>query len=298
MKQRTLRPTAPIDLKLTLAPLRHGWGDPTIRFEDAGVWKATRTPQGPATLHLCAHSSVIEASAWGPGAAWALDNVTNLVGYHDRPERLKTSHQALQALRQRFAGLRMGASKTVMEVLIPTILEQRVVRDEARKSYRKLLQEVGEPAPGPGGLVLPADPQQLAALPSYMFHPFGIERRRAELIRRVCLLAHRLEEATMLPWSEARRRLTSIIGIGPWTAAEVARKALGDPDAVRVGDYHLPHVVSWVLAGEARASDERMLELLEPYRGQRGRVARLIEIGGKRPPRRGPRTALRDFASF
>jgi len=42
------------------------------------------------------------------------------------------------------------------------------------------------------------------------------------------------------------------------------------------GDLHLPHVVSWALAGERRGTDERMLELLEPYRGQRGRVVRLL----------------------
>lgn len=185
-----------------------------------------------------------------------------------------------------------------MEVLVPTILEQKVAREEARDSYRRLLIAVGEPAPGPSGLLLPPDPERLAALPYYSLHRFCIERRRAELIRRACLVAGRLEEATSIPWSEGRRRLISIAGIGPWTASEVARKALGDPDAVRVGDYHLPHVVSWVLAGEARGSDERMLELLEPYRGQRGRAARLIEIGRMRQARRAPRRALRAFATF
>jgi hypothetical protein len=32
-----------------------------------------------------------------------------------------------------------------------------------------------------------------------------------------------------------------------------------------------------------------MLELLEPYRGQRARVVRLIQLGGSRPPAFGPR---------
>ena len=76
-------------------------------------------------------------------------------------------------------------------------------------------------------------------------------------------------------------------GIGPWTAAEVMVRVLGDPDAVSVGDFHLPHLVSWALAGEARGTDERMLELLEPFRGQRARVIRLLELSGN------PRTALR-----
>jgi 3-methyladenine DNA glycosylase/8-oxoguanine DNA glycosylase len=84
-------------------------------------------------------------------------------------------------------------------------------------------------------------------------------------------------------------------GIGPWTVAEVLRVSFGDPDAVSVGDYHLPSLVAWVLAGERRADDARMLELLEPYRGQRGRVQRLLEISGIYPERHGPRMPPRDI---
>jgi hypothetical protein len=67
---------------------------------------------------------------------------------------------------------------------------------------------------------------------------------------------------------------------------------------VSVGDYHLPHLVCWALAGEPRGTDERMLELLEPYRGQRGRVALLIEHGGLQQPRRAPRMRLRSIATY
>jgi 3-methyladenine DNA glycosylase/8-oxoguanine DNA glycosylase len=73
--------------------------------------------------------------------------------------------------------------------------------------------------------------------------------------------------------------------------------ALGDADAVSVGDYHLPHMVGWALAGEARSSDARMLELLEPYRGHRGRVIRLLVMAGIGAPRYGPRRALRNWSA-
>ena len=46
--------------------------------------------------------------------------------------------------------------------------------------------------------------------------------------------------------------------------------AMGDPDAVAVGDFHLKNLVSTALAGEPRGTDQRMLELLAPYAGQRG----------------------------
>ena len=70
-------------------------------------------------------------------------------------------------------------------------------------------------------------------------------------------------------------------------------RALGDQDAVSVGDFHLPSLVTFALAGEPRGTDERMLELLEPYRGWRALVVRLLELSGIRAPRYGPRLSLR-----
>ncbi|MGH3657496.1 MAG: DNA-3-methyladenine glycosylase 2 family protein, partial [Micromonosporaceae bacterium] len=101
-----------------------------------------------------------------------------------------------------------------------------------------------------------------------------------------------------MPPQDAARRLLSIPGIGPWTVGELGRLAYGDPDAVSVGDVHLPHQVAYTLAGEPRADDARMLELLAPFAGHRGRVLQLIVAGGSRPPRRGPRRPHRSFAQF
>ena len=101
-----------------------------------------------------------------------------------------------------------------------------------------------------------------------------------------------------MPREAAYARLRSVPGIGPWTAAEVALRVLGDPDAVSVGDFHLPNVVAFALAGEPRGDDRRMLELLEPWRGQRARVVRLIESSGLRPPAFGPRYAPRSIAAI
>ena len=130
-------------------------------------------------------------------------------------------------------------------------------------------------------------PATLAALPYYAYHPFGVERRRAELIRRVTARAAWFEAIVDLPLAEAYARLTAVPGIGPWTAAEVGVRALGDEDAVSVGDFHLPNLVAYALAREPRGTDDRMLELLEPYRGVRARVVRLLELSGR------SRTALR-----
>ena len=55
------------------------------------------------------------------------------------------------------------------------------------------------------------------------------------------------------------------------------------------GDFHLAHNVVYALAGETDGTDERMAELLEPWAGHRGRVARLVELSGVSRPARGPR---------
>ncbi|HEV2757145.1 MAG TPA: DNA-3-methyladenine glycosylase 2 family protein [Actinomycetota bacterium] len=298
MPSRTLVARFPVDLALTLRPLRCGGGDPTIRLTRSSACRATTTPDGPATTAFTLAGSSIEVEAWGPGAEWALDRAPALLGLADDPDEFAPAHPALRSLHRRLRGLRIGRSDAVVEALLPAILEQKVTSIEARRSYRKLVAAYGEPAPGPLGLTLSPSPRLLASLPYHAFHRFGVERKRAETIRRACSYAHRLEEAAAMPAEAARRRLLALQGIGAWTAARVAGTAFGDADAVVVGDYHLPHLVSWVLAGEPRADDRRMIELLEPYTGHRGRVLHLIVAGGSRPESHHPHLRLRSIASI
>jgi 3-methyladenine DNA glycosylase/8-oxoguanine DNA glycosylase len=286
--ERTIPVDRPLDLRLTLGPLGHGAGDPTIRFEPGRAWRATRTPLGPATVALAGLAGTIRVTAWGPGAEWALEAAPALVGADDDPAVLEPRHPIVRELARRMPGLRIGRTGAVMEALVPAIIEQKVTGAEARRAYRALIRMHGESAPGPAGLRLPPSPETVAALPYHAFHPLGLERRRADTLRRAASRAPALEATIAMPLADAYRRLLALPGIGPWTAAEVGRAAFGDPDAVSVGDFHLPNLVSWALAGEPRGDDARMLELLEPYRGQRGRVIRLLEASGLRAPRYGP----------
>jgi 3-methyladenine DNA glycosylase/8-oxoguanine DNA glycosylase len=224
--------------------------------------------------------------------------VPRLVGIDDDPGRLVPSHRLVGELARRMPGLRLGRTDRVLESLVPAILEQKVTGSEASHGLRGLIRRHGEPAPGPFGLRLLPRPETLASLPYYAYHPLGIERRRADAIRWAASRADRLEEIVDLPLEEAYARLRALPGVGAWTAAEVALRALGDTDAVSVGDYHIPNTVAWALAGEPRGDDARMLELLEPYRGQRARVIRLLEAAGVAAPRYGPRMAPRAIASI
>lgn len=296
MLSRTFAAPRPLNLRLTLAPLRRGGWDPCIRLSRIEALRATRTPEGPATIHLRSSAGEVTAAAWGPGARWALERAPRLVGCEDEPAAFRPTHPALRDLQKRLRGLRLGRCDAVTEVLVPTVLEQKVTGIEARRSYARLVHKFGERAPGPFDLRIPPSPEFLAALPYFEWHPLGVERKRAEIIARACRSHVRLEAAATRTPAEASKRLRGISGVGPWTAAHVIAVAMGDPDQVIVGDYHLPHLVGWVLAGEPRGSDARMLELLEPLRGQRGRAVRLIAAGGDRPSRVTPRRALRSFA--
>jgi 3-methyladenine DNA glycosylase/8-oxoguanine DNA glycosylase len=266
-----------------------------MRVSDREAWRATRTPSGPATFRLGLEEDRLVVEAWGPGADEALERAPGWAGLLDDDRGFRAHHRPIADLRRRLPGVRLTVTGRPVEALIPAVLEQKVTGQEARRAYRRLTLAVSEPAPGPADLFLPPDPAAVAALASFRFHPFGVERRRAERLIGLCTRASAIDALATLPPREARERLQMFPGIGPWTAAEVARLALGDPDAVSIGDYHLPNIVAWALAREPRADDARMLELLEPYVGQRGRVQVLLEAGGIRAPAYGPRADVRSI---
>jgi len=293
-RRRRFRPVLPVDLRLTLGPLqRAGRWDPSVRVSNRETWRATRNPDGLATVRYIADGDEIEVEALGPGAELELERAPRVLGAGDSLEGFVPHHAVVAQLHHRFAGLRIGRTEAVFEALVPTVFEQKVIGAEARSGYGRMIRALGDPAPGPAGMTSPPGAARLARTPYFEFHPLAIERRRAETLIGAARRASWLEACAELPPAEAQARMLALHGVGPWSAAEVAMVALGDADAVSVGDYHLPNVVAWALTGNPRGDDAMMLELLEPYRGHRGRVIRLLAAGGVGPPRRGPRLALR-----
>ncbi|MBT1095287.1 MULTISPECIES: DNA-3-methyladenine glycosylase family protein [Streptomyces] len=295
---RALVPEWPLDLGLVLGPLRRGPGDPTFRaMPDGSVWRASLTPAGPGTLRVAARGAEVRGEAWGPGAEWLLERLPELLGAADDPSVFVPRHRVVAMARHRRPGLRLTRTGLVMESLIPSVLEQKVTTDEAYRAWRLLVRKFGEPAPGPapGHMHVMPDARTWALIPSWEWHRAGVDNKRASTILRAVRVAARMEEAVRMPPAEAQARLEVVPGIGPWTSAEVVQRSHGAADAVTVGDLHLPGIVGFALAGDRDADDSVMLELLEPYAGQRHRAARLILLSGRVPARRAPRMPRGDI---
>jgi 3-methyladenine DNA glycosylase/8-oxoguanine DNA glycosylase len=298
----------PLDLGAVVGSLYRGAGDPTMRLARGRMARASWMADGASTLLVTLGDGSADAEGWGPGAGEALARLPALLGMDDDDAAFDPSlHPAVRDLARRQPGLRIGRTGSVFEALVPAILEQRITGTEAFRSYRRLIRALGLAAPGPLGLWMPPRPADVAGLPSWTFPSLGIEPRRGALLRRVARDAASLEALA----ARAREpggagagaaaldeRLRQYPGIGPWGAGAGRVRARGGPAAVSLADAHLPHVAGWILASEPRATDSRMLQLLEPWAGQRARVIRLLERSGRQPPRYGPRIAPRDLTDL
>ena len=295
---RVWRSPREIALMAIVGIMRRGAGDPTFRRDpDGTLWRGVRTPEGPASLRLRARPDLasVEATAWGAGAAWVLESVPPMLGADDDAEGFVAHHPQVALAARRFPGWHVPRTGRVIEALVPAILEQKVTGQEAFGSYRTLVRRYGAPAPGQGaaqGLWVPPDAATWSRIPSWEWLTASVDGARSAAAVRSTAAAGRLEAVTAMSHEDAARRLRAVPGVGVWTAAEVHQRALGDPDAVSFGDYHVAKDIGWALTG-SEVDDDGLAELLEPYAGHRYRVQRLLELAGARRPRHGARMAPR-----
>ncbi|MGO1544075.1 MAG: DNA-3-methyladenine glycosylase family protein [Gulosibacter sp.] len=304
--ERVWVPPHRTDLGETLSSLQHGPWDPTFQWLSRGTDALlTRRFDGrSATLRLTTlPDNMLRARAWGDGAETAIARAPEFCGANDNSAAFTPILPEVAAAHRRRDGMRIPRSGTVFTELVPAVLEQKVIVEQATASYRRLVLRYGEPAPGP----LPRD---LAArmrvsptaetwrrIPSWTWHRAGVDPARSRTVVQLAARASAIDRLAALPAPEARARLETLAGVGAWTSAEVAQRALGDADAVSVGDYHLRKHIGYALEGRD-FTDTEMLAALEPWRGQRYRAVRLILSAGPNRPRRGPRLEKVDYRAF
>lgn len=271
--------------------------DPTMRLYPGEVWRATRSPEGPATYRARRCSGGVEVCAWGPGAGWVAEHAPALLGLDDAPGSFEPRHPLVRELVRESQGMHLPRTLRIFERLVPTVLQQLIAWRDAMRAYRTLVLRLGEPAPGPGALWLPPSPAAIATLPDHVVVPHGGLPRHARTLRRAAERIAAIERLEHAAPERAREGLQAIPGIGPWTAAWTVAVSHGDPDTVLRGDLHLPRQVCWALAGERDGDDDRMEALLAPFLGHRWRVVCLLRRGGPRPPRERPRRPWRPETS-
>jgi 3-methyladenine DNA glycosylase/8-oxoguanine DNA glycosylase len=262
------------------------------------MWRTSLLPSGPVTARISrAADNAAQCEAWGSGAQEFLERLPALLGADDDASDFVPTHPTVAAAHRRVPHLRLGRTGQVLEALIPAIIEQRVPGADAFRSWRVLVSKYGTPAPGPapvGMRVLPSA-EVWRNIPSWEFHRANIDPRRAQTVVICARRAASLERLVSRPAAQVRDALMSLPGVGEWTAAETMQRALGDADAVSVGDYHIPKMIGWTLVGHP-VDDAVMLELLEPMRPHRQRVVRLLEASGLAyEPRRGARLPVQQI---
>lgn len=308
-----VRLTVPIDgisLMSTLQPIAFMRGDPTVRLSPGRFERATTTPQGPGVITVLwetdsaatpttARTATVTAS--GPGGHWLLARAPGLLGLLDDPSGFEPAGPPLRKLWQAHRGDRITRTGTLWHDLAWLIVQQRVSGLEAAENWRRLVRGLGEPAPG-STLLLPPAREVVADLAYHDFHRFGIERQRADALRRAAAAVGRLAgtgaETKPETADRARTVLLGVPGIGQWTVGYLSAQTWGDADALILGDYGIPSLVSWLLTGEEKADDARLVDLLEPYRPHRYRVVKLAYAAGLQPPRRHHRGRRHDIRKW
>jgi 3-methyladenine DNA glycosylase/8-oxoguanine DNA glycosylase len=263
----------PFDLGATMSMQLLGRFDPTgarrpraflkVHLDGAGsaaVWRLTRTASG------------LRVETQGAAA----DTVRAFIAQLSRADgaaEFRPAHPLLRRLAG-FRGLRLLRMPWPWDVAAGTVLQQRVRWQVAYGDFRRIALRWG--ARLEAATPFPTA-ERLAALRPCQLEAVGIDGMRARAL--LALARAHAARPFLLPDSDASmvsERLLRVPGIGPWTTGMILGYAYGEPDALPVGDLHLPSIVASALAGESDGTDERMIELLEPTRPHRFRVIRLL----------------------
>ncbi len=293
--RRTLTFPGPVSPGHTLAPHRRGPHDPCFQIVDGAIWRTSLQRSGPVSARLTRTAAdTVECQAWGEGAQEFCDNLPALLGADDDAAGFRPADPVIALAASRVPHLRIGRTGRVLEAIIPAVLEQRVQGVDAFRSWRLLVTKFGGPAPGPAPdrMRVPPAAEVWRTIPSWEFHRANVDPGRARTVVACAQRADALERQT------DRDAWTSLPGVGVWTAAETAQRALGDADALSVGDYHLSSMIGWTLLGHP-IDDDAMVELLEPLRPHRYRAVRLLEVSRLATlPRRGPRLPVQRISGW
>lgn len=187
--------------------------------------------------------------------------MNSLFPFIDKVEHLRESDSRMAQLIERFGYIERNTHRPLFEALVESIVSQQVASASAERTMRKIAGAVG-------GSVVPAT---IASLGREGLRKCGVAARKAEWI---VSAAERFEsggfgqeELQKLSNEEVVDRLTSLGGVGRWTAEMLLMFSLGREDVLPTGDLGLRKALT-VLYGERRLTAKRWAHyrrLFGPY---------------------------------
>ncbi len=235
---------------LAMDPLMRFLGDRAIpgveSFDGATFRRAVRTPDGlPAVIGLTPipgkDEVLLHVTAEEVGEPRALVlTARRLFDLDADPAAIDVALSAdpvLEPLVNATPGLRLPGAADGFELAVRAILGQQVSVRAARTFAGRIAEASGTPLERPVGGVTHAFPraEQLART---SLGSLGLTMARAATLQRVAELvaAGELDLSGKADREATAEQLLAVPGIGPWTVAYVAMRALGDADAFPVAD--------------------------------------------------------------
>lgn len=251
--------------------------DPTATWTGDVLTKSFSAPNGPCTVTISRSQQGLAFKADGDDAVQVVNGLVSAAQADDGYHSFQPEHPALQKRLRQFPGLRLIRVPWLFDMASSCVLQQRVRMSDAMREWQRICTGYGEKTAS--GLLAFPSATVLSKAPPHALEGMGIDPRRSRILLTLAkeLRLHPLTPA--MTHEQLRLRLSRIPGIGPWTLEMFMGFGAADTDAAITGDLKIPHFVSHALTGEPRSTDQRMLELLEPFRPQRFRVIRLLTLG-------------------
>ena len=274
---------APFDLVRSFALGRFGLYDPTAALSQNRLKKAFSCGDETCVVEIAAEERGVHVRVEGANEAEVVDDLVDALRSDDGAGAFAPDHPLLAKLHRARAGLRLVRVPWRFDVACCAVLQQRVTVREAWQEWTRIAKKYGTRT-GHDLVAFPSA-ETIARMDSWRFEELGVDPKRT---RAMIGLARDVVRRGTFAWTDrerVRKHMRAVRGIGVWTTEMTMGFGYGDPDALPLADLHLPHLVTWALARERPGTDERMEELLEPYRGHRFRAVRLLLDAGIVVPR-------------
>jgi AraC family transcriptional regulator, regulatory protein of adaptative response / DNA-3-methyladenine glycosylase II len=164
-------------------------------------------------------------------------------------------------------GLRAPGTVDGPESAVRAVLGQQISLAAACTMAARISTRYGSPLDPPDGSVTHAFPAP-EVLATARLDEIGLPASRRRTLR---ALARKLATGELVldggvDRADAQRRLLEIPGVGPWTAAYISLRALGDPDAFPVGDLGLRRAAARIGLHSSDAALAARAERWRPWR--------------------------------